>query len=70
MLLGLHTGSIMHTNVVTDIRIAREAGYDAIEIYIPKLVRYLDAGYQAEELLPALGSLRPAMLTPPQARAV
>jgi sugar phosphate isomerase/epimerase len=62
MLLGLHTGSIMHTNVVTDIRIAREAGYDAIEIYIPKLVRYLDAGYQAEELLPVLGSLRPAMI--------
>lgn len=62
MLLGLHTGSIMHTNVVTDIRIARQAGYDAIEIYIPKLVRYLDAGYRAEELLPALGSLRPAMI--------
>jgi sugar phosphate isomerase/epimerase len=62
MLLGLHTGSTMHTNVVTDIRVAKEAGYDAIEIYIPKLVRYLDAGYQAEELLPALGSLRPAML--------
>ena len=62
MLLGLHTGSIMHTNVVTDIRIAREAGYDAIEIYIPKLVRYLDAGYQAEDLLPTFGSLRPAMI--------
>jgi sugar phosphate isomerase/epimerase len=62
MLLGLHTGSIMYTNVVTDIRIAREAGYDAIEITIPKLVRYLDAGYQAEELLPALGSLRLAMI--------
>jgi sugar phosphate isomerase/epimerase len=62
MLLGLHTGSIMHTNVVTDIRIAREAGYDAIEIYMPKLIRYLDAGYQAEELLPELGSLRPAMI--------
>jgi sugar phosphate isomerase/epimerase len=61
-MLGLHTGSIMHTNIMTDIRVAREAGYDAIEIYIPKLVRYLDAGYQAGDLLPTLGSLRPAMI--------
>jgi len=62
VLLGLHAGSIMHTNVVTDIRIAKKAGYDAIEIWIPKLERYLDAGYRAEELLSDLGSLRPAML--------
>jgi sugar phosphate isomerase/epimerase len=62
MRLGLHTGSIMYTNIVTDIRIAREAGYDALEIYIPKLVRYLDAGYTAQELIPALGSLQPAMI--------
>jgi sugar phosphate isomerase/epimerase len=62
MLLGLHAGTIMHTNLMTDIRVAREAGYDAIEFYIPKLVRYLDAGYGAEELRPALGSLKPAMI--------
>jgi sugar phosphate isomerase/epimerase len=62
MLLGLHTGTIMHTNLMTDIRVAKETGYDAIEFYIPKLVRYLDAGYQAEELLPALGDLKLAMI--------
>lgn len=62
MLLGLHTGSITHTNVLTDIRVAQEVGYDAIEITIPKLVRYLDAGYEAAELLPKLGSLKPAMI--------
>jgi sugar phosphate isomerase/epimerase len=62
MLLGLHTGSIRYTNVVTDIRIAKEVGYDAIELTVPKLTRYLDAGYQAEELLPALGSLRLAVI--------
>jgi sugar phosphate isomerase/epimerase len=62
MLLGLHTGSILYTNLVTDIRVARDAGYDAVEIHIPKLVRYLDAGYRAEDLLTALGSLRPAMI--------
>jgi sugar phosphate isomerase/epimerase len=58
MLLGLHAGTIMHTNLMTDIRVAKETGYDAIEFYIPKLVRYLDAGYRAEELRPALGSLK------------
>ena len=62
MHIGLHTGSILHTNLMTDIRVAKETGYDAIEFYIPKLVRYLDAGYQAEELRPVLGSLKLAMI--------
>jgi sugar phosphate isomerase/epimerase len=62
MLLGLHAGSTMHTNVVTDIRIAKAVGYDAIEIWVAKLQRYLDSGYRAEDLVPALGALRPAML--------
>jgi sugar phosphate isomerase/epimerase len=62
MLLGLHTGTIMHTNLMTDIRVAQETGYDAIEFYIPKLVRYLDAGYAPEELRPALGTLKLAMI--------
>ena len=52
----------MHTNLRTDMRVAREVGYDAIEFYIPKLVRYLDAGYSAKEILPALGPVRPAMI--------
>ena len=30
MLLGLHSLSMMHTNVVTDIQIIKNAGYDAI----------------------------------------
>lgn len=62
MLLGLHAGSIMHTNLITDIRVARETGYEAIEFYIPKLERYLDAGYCAEELLPVLGPLQLAVI--------
>lgn len=62
MLLGLHTGTILHTNLMTDIRVALETGYDAIEFTIPKLVRYLDAGYRAEELLPVLGTLKLTMI--------
>jgi sugar phosphate isomerase/epimerase len=58
MELGLHTGSIMHTNLMTDIRVAKETGWDAIEFYIPKLVRYLDAGYRADDILPQMGDVR------------
>jgi sugar phosphate isomerase/epimerase len=52
----------MHTNIVTDIRIAREAGYDAIEIWIPKLNRYLENGFAVEDLKERMGDLRPAMM--------
>ena len=62
MLLGLHTGSILHTNLMTDIHATRVAGYEAIEFCIPKLLRYLDAGYEAEQILPELGDLRVVMI--------
>jgi sugar phosphate isomerase/epimerase len=62
MLLGLHTGTILYTNLMTDIRVARETGYDALEFTVPKLVRYLDAGYRVEELPPVLGTLKLAMI--------
>ena len=64
MLLALHACSILHTNLLTDIRVAKEAGFDAIEMWTPKLERYLDVGYRAEELLPALGALRTTMISP------
>lgn len=62
MQLGLHTGSILHTNLMLDIHVARESGYDAIEFTIPKLVRFLDAGHPADEISAALGSLRLAVI--------
>ncbi len=62
MLLGLHTGTILHTNLMTDIRVARETGYEAIELYTPKLLRYLDAGYEAGQIPPALGDVRVTMI--------
>jgi sugar phosphate isomerase/epimerase len=60
--LALHAATVMHTNVVTDIRVAREAGYDAIELWIPKLARYLDTGLTVERLREELGPLEVAML--------
>jgi sugar phosphate isomerase/epimerase len=63
MQLSLHTICTRHSNLITDIRVAREAGYTAIEPTTFKLERYLDAGYRAEELLPALGSLTVDMVS-------
>jgi sugar phosphate isomerase/epimerase len=54
--------STMHTNLLTDIQSLTDARYDSIEVLASKLERYLDAGYQVEELLPALGSLQVNMI--------
>ena len=32
---ALHAATVMHTNVATDVRVARACGYDAIELWIP-----------------------------------
>jgi sugar phosphate isomerase/epimerase len=77
VLLGLHNVSIIHTNLATLIRVARDLGYDAIEIMGGNLERYLAAGYTVEDLLAALGPVRVAALNnvsdltrqEPQARA-
>jgi sugar phosphate isomerase/epimerase len=63
MQLSLHTICTRHSNLATDIRVAREAGYTAIEPTTFKLERYLNAGYRAEELLLALGSLTVDMIS-------
>jgi len=62
MKLGLHCGCIMNTNVVTDLRIANETGYDAAELWIQKLRRYFDVGYTAEDLKPHIGNVEVTML--------
>ncbi len=51
MIITMHGLTTMHCNVKTDIRIAHEAGYDALEIIDAKLLRYLDLGFKAEELV-------------------
>ncbi len=62
MQISLHAASILHTNVVTDVRIARDVGYDGIEMWIPKLTRYLDAGFTVDQLAATLGPLQVTML--------
>ena len=63
MQLSLHTICTRHSNLVTDIRVAKEAGYAALEPTPVKLERYLDAGYAAKELTPELGSLGVDMIS-------
>jgi len=50
MIATLHGQTILYSNINTDIRIAKETGYQAIELHTDKLLRYLDAGYSAEDL--------------------
>jgi len=50
MISTLHGQTTLYSNINTDVRIARETGYQAIELHTDKLLRYLDAGYSAEDL--------------------
>jgi sugar phosphate isomerase/epimerase len=52
MIITMHGLSTMHSNIKTDIRIARESGFEALEIVESKLLRYLDLGFKIEELIP------------------
>ena len=54
MVLTLHGQVTLHANVLSDVRIAKDAGYRALEVHTDKLIRFLDAGRSAEELRDAL----------------
>ena len=54
MILTLHGQVTLHANVLSDVRIAKEAGYQALEVHTDKLTRFLDAGRTAVELRDAL----------------
>ncbi|WP_336945133.1 sugar phosphate isomerase/epimerase [Asaia sp. HN010] len=50
MATALHGISSFHSNLVTDIRLAREAGFDELEIFYPKLARFLACGGSTQAL--------------------
>jgi len=64
MIITMHGLSTMHCNIRTDIRIADETGYDGLEIVESKLLRYLNQGLKAEDLLPifARHAVRPVCI--------
>lgn len=54
MISTLHGQVTLFANILSDVRIAKEAGYKALEVHTDKLTRFLDAGRSAEELKTAL----------------
>ncbi len=44
MLLALHGLTTMHCNCLTEVRLARDTGYQGIEFRVAKYLRYLDNG--------------------------
>jgi len=54
MKLTLHGQVTLYGNILSDVRIARDAGYQALEVHTDKLWRYLEAGGTAAALKAAL----------------
>lgn len=50
MIKALHGISTNYCNILTDARIARDTGYDSLELLASKLVRYLDNGGTTRKL--------------------
>jgi len=56
MKFALHGLLVRYSNVATDIYIASQSGYDAIELHTDKLDRYLKAGFSGKDLKKILES--------------
>lgn len=56
-MIALHTTVTKHCNLLTDIEVARKAGFDGIEITNDKLFGFFDAGYTGEDVSNALDGL-------------
>lgn len=62
MQYAYHGGTTLYANLLEDIRLAHELGYDGIELWTPKVLRYLDAGFTSEDLALELAGLDVPML--------
>lgn len=51
---ALHTKSIWKSNLMTDIRLAKEAGFDAIEVAATKVWDYMESGRPLADVVEAL----------------
>ena len=49
MKFALHGMISLYSNIVSDIRLAKETGYEGLEIHTDKLWRYLDAGFTSAD---------------------
>jgi sugar phosphate isomerase/epimerase len=59
---ALHAGSVRHTNLAIDVRTAKACGFDGIELHLPKVTRYLDAGFETADVVELLGPLEVPMI--------
>ena len=50
MIIAQHGLTTMHCNCMTEVRIAKDLGYGGVELFAPKLHRYLDNGYDISML--------------------
>ncbi len=50
MRFALHGMCSLHSNIVSDIRLAKESGYQGLEIHTEKLWRYIQAGFTSADL--------------------
>ncbi|WP_198009197.1 sugar phosphate isomerase/epimerase family protein [Actinomyces sp. oral taxon 849] len=60
--LTLHPCCSLYSNLATDAHAATSASFGGMELWIPKVERYLAAGYGTEDLSEMLGRLQPTML--------
>jgi len=51
---GLHGLLVRYSNILTDIRIAADAGYDSVELHTDKLDRFLESGVPVQRINDAL----------------
>ncbi|MGR5065486.1 sugar phosphate isomerase/epimerase family protein [Photobacterium sp. DNB22_13_2] len=49
MRFALHGMCSLHSNILSDIRLAKETGYQGLEIHTEKLWRYINAGFTSQE---------------------
>ena len=56
MKFALHGMCSLHNNIVSDIRLAKETGYQGLEIHTEKLWRYINSGLSSASLKAKLDS--------------
>ena len=64
MKLSMNVTSTFFGNVVNDIKIAKEAGFNGIELQNPKMDRYLAAGFSPESVVPMLDGIDVSAFVP------
>ena len=62
MKLGLQTVCTMQCNLMSDVRLARDAGFDEIELQTSKMEKYFNAGFTLDDLKAAMDGIPVTML--------